>query len=282
MADDRPQPIQPAAFEPLAPGAAPKRTGPPTARLALAAALALFLLALWFLLTSRSLEVNVIAEGGETADVNLSGLNLPLGGRFLLRPGRYTLRVVAAGYHPYESTIEVGREASQRIDVAPRPLPGRLTLDVTPADARVSLDGEVIGSAPLADLDVEAGEHLLRIEAPRYRALEQPLVITGRQVQQRLDLALEPAWAEVTIATAPAAAAVLVDGEHLGTTPATVEVLEGERILRLELAGYAPLEQELTIEAGVPIDLATLTLTPEAARQARLTDRKSGVDGQSV
>lgn len=284
MADDRPQPIRPAAFEPLAPGAAAdRRRGPPVARLAIGAVLAVFLLALWFLLTSRSLEVSAIADGGETADITLSGFSVPLGGRFLVRPGRYELEVVAEGYHPYASSIEVGRDASQRVDVVLRPLPGLLTIDVTPAEARVIIDGEVVGSAPVENLDVEAGDHTLRIEAPRHRVLEQALSVTGRRIQQRLDLALEPAWAEVSVGTAPAAASVLVDGEHVGTTPAIVEVLEGERSLRVELTGYAPQVRELTIEAGVAVDLGTLALTP-ASGVLSLSSNPAGanvaVDGE--
>lgn len=269
--------IEAAAFEPLATGAAAKRRRINPQRLALGLVLAVFAVALWFLLTARSLEVRIIAEGGDEADISLSGLALPLGDRFLLRPGEYALAVRATGYRPYESDLTITGDATQRVEVVLQPLPGRLTVEAEPAGASVFIDDARIGAAPLEDVDIEAGEHVLRLEAPRYRALEQPLTIRGRRIQQRLDLALEPAWADVSLAVEPGAAAVLVDGEPVGTGSGVYEILEGERELRLELAGFAPLTQTLELSAGEPIDLGALVLTP-ATGVLNLTSEPSGAN----
>ncbi len=269
--------IEAAAFEPLETGSAATARRLNPQRLALGAVLVLFAVALWFLLTARSLEVRVVAEGGDEADIAVSGLALALGDRFLLRPGTYTLAVQATGYHPYEAELAVTREATQRVEVVLRPLPGRLTIAAEPPGASVFIDDTRIGAAPLEDVDIEAGEHVLRLEAPRYQALEQPLEIRGRRIQQRLDLALAPAWAEVSLTVEPGDAAVLVDGEPVGAGSGVYEILEGERELRLELAGYAPLTQTLEVTAGDPIDLGDLVLTP-ATGVLRLTSDPSGAN----
>ncbi len=85
-------------------------------------------------------------------------------------------------------------------------------------------------------------------------------------MEQALQLALDPAWAEVTIASEPAGAAILVDGEAAGTTPATVEILQGERQVILQLPAYADWQETLAIEAGVPRDLGRVELQPAAGR----------------
>jgi hypothetical protein len=190
------------------------------------------------------------------------GLALPLGTRRLLRPGDYTLTVTAPGYYPYQDTIEVTKAASQRQEILLQPLPGLLTLDSTPEGAQLLIDGEVVGETPISELPVEAGAHELLLRAPRYLELSQPLEVTGREVQQRLTLVLDPAWADVAIASTPAGASILLDGEPAGTTPATIEVLQGERELSLQLPGFAQESRSISAEAGIAQDLGTITLTP--------------------
>lgn len=260
MNGDERQAIQPAAFEPLDPGAVKETRGIPASRVMLIALVLVFLVVLWFLLTSRSLQVSVVAE--EEATVDVAGFVLPLGGRFLLRPGTYRLNVEAPGYHPYSSELIVSKEASQRQEVMLQPLPGRLTVETQPSGVSLLLDGEVVAQTPVLDLSVEPGEHTLTLQAPRYLDLEQDLLITGREVQQRLSLQLAPAWADVSVSSEPSGASILVDGEPLGVTPASVEILQGERSLQLQLAGYAAIEQSLQVEAGEAQELEPFSLIP--------------------
>jgi hypothetical protein len=107
MSESKPQTIQPAAFEPLGNSDAPAKKGIPPSRWLLFALIALFALALWFLLSARSLEISVVADS--EAEVEMSGLALSFGDRFLLRPGVYPLRVTAPGYHPYVRELTVSR-----------------------------------------------------------------------------------------------------------------------------------------------------------------------------
>lgn len=281
MEQRKPEAIQPAAFEPLAADAAPQKAAIPRSRWILAAVLGLFAIALGFLLTARSLELEVVAEG--EAQVSISGLALPFGDRYLLRPGKYAVTVEATGYHPYEGFLDIDRAATQRREILLQPLPGRLSLESSPAGAELFIDGSSVGPTPIADLSVEAGAHTLRLEAPRHQPLEQELDVTGRAVQQQLSLVLDPAWADVAIATTPAGATILVDGEPLGTTPGQVEILEGERQLALQLPGYASIEQTLNVAAGEAQDLGTITLVP-ATGVLSLSSTPSGanvsVDGE--
>lgn len=281
MSNGERQSIQPAAFEPLNPQAAPAKTRIPLSRWLLFIVVAVFLVALWFLLTARSLEVTAVAE--EEASITLSGFVLPFGDRFLLRSGTYPLRVTAPGYHPYEGDIEVTGDATQRQEVILQPLPGRLAVATTPEAATLSVDGEVLGVTPLSDLPVEAGSRVLRLELPRYLPLEQTIEVTGRDIQQRLDLSLAPAWAEVTVSSAPAGAAILVDGVPVGTSPAIVEILQGEHELTLELPGFASELRPLSIEPGIAVDLGSVVLTP-ATGVLSLSSTPSGanvsVDGE--
>jgi formylglycine-generating enzyme required for sulfatase activity len=258
----RGDPIQPSAFEPLDSTQPPARRRGNPLRWVLGGAATLFLLVMLFLLTARSLQVIVEAEG--VAEVSVSGLAIPFGERYLLRPGNYTVSATAEGYYPLTTAVTVTEADAQSTTLVMAPLPGLLSVTSEPAGATVLLDGEAIGRTPLTDIPAPAGEHSLRVEAPRYRPYEQGLTVTGRNLPQQLSVGLEPAWADITLDSRPRGADILLDGELAGRTPATLEVLEGERQLILRSPTYSDWVADLAVIAGEPQDLGTVELQPAA------------------
>jgi formylglycine-generating enzyme required for sulfatase activity len=267
--------IEPSAFQPL--GSADKQPQAPrnTGRWLLIACAVVFAVVMIFLLSARSLQVVVTSE--PPAEVSISGFTLPFGDRYLLRPGEYTIYASAEGYHPLETTVTVNDQDSQTIELELQLLPGLITLESIPAGATVLIDGEQVGQTPLESLPVEAGEHSVLFQAERYLAQEQSLSVTGRNTPQQLTVELAPGWAEVGIDSLPQGATILVDGEELGTTPAMLELMDGERQLILQLADFSDWQQTLQIEAGQPLELETVTLQP-AAGVLELASTPSGAN----
>ncbi|MDG2046143.1 MAG: PEGA domain-containing protein [Halioglobus sp.] len=254
--------ISPSDFIPLS-QATPKAPVPrKTGRMVLIFCLGVFVLVMLFLLSARSLMIEVKAQ--TSAQVSVSGLALPFGKRYLLRPGDYAVHVTAEGYYPLATTVTVDHRDSQSIELQLQALPGLLSVASEPAGATVIVDGEVAGKTPLNDLPLTEGEHQLRIEESRHLPAEQTLQITGRNVRQQLQLQLAPAWADVTMKSLPSGATILLDGEVAGQTPATVEILQGEHQLLLQLQGYADWQKTLQINASENLDLGEVTLQPAA------------------
>ncbi len=278
----RPATIEPSAFEPLASAVDKPRRGSSPWRWILLTTAAVFIAIMGFLLSAKSVQITVQAQTG--ADIALSGgLYLPFGDRYLLHSGEYQVTATAMGYHPLHSTVTVTDEDNQIVEFVLQPLPGRLGVNSQPFGAKVLIDGELIGETPLSAVPVEAGEHSLRIQAARYLPLEQTLLVTGRNIQQHLELVLEPAWAEITIDSLPQGATVLVDGEAAGTTPVVLEILQGERQLILQKEGFAHWQEVLTITASEAQDMGTVELQPAAAtiRLVSLPNRANvTVDGE--
>jgi formylglycine-generating enzyme required for sulfatase activity len=254
----QPVTIAPSEFAPLD-LATPKTRGPRMPRRRpLLAALSLFALAMLFLYNARSLQIVVDAQA--PARVSIAGLALPLGKHYLLLPGSYEVDIAAEGYQSLVTTIVVDERDSQSVAVSLQALPGLISIDTEPPGASVTVDGKALGKTPLRDLPLEEGEYRLLLEEARHLPLEQSLVVTGRNVRQQLKLQLAPAWAQVTVDSLPSGASILVDGEAAGRTPATLEVLQGEHQLTLQLPGYADWQQTLTIKAGENQDLGRLSL----------------------
>jgi len=272
---DQPLAIEPSAFQPLDTAATKTPTGKNPLRWLVLCCALLFVIIMAFLLTARSLQIVVTAE--EEADIAISGLALPFGERYLLRQGDYDVRVTAPGYHPLVTKVTVDQRDSQTLELILQPLPGLLSVDSQPPEARLLIDGEPVGVTPLRDLPVAAGEHKLLLEAARYLPMEQDLQISGRQIKQQLQLMLQPAWAEVTVDSLPSGASILVDGEVIGTTPAAVEILQGERQIILQLDTYADWQQALDISPGEAQDLGRISLQP-AAGTLQLSSEPSGAN----
>ncbi len=270
--------IRPTAFEPLQAGdkTLPRSPlGQPLRWLLVLLAIAAALV-MAFLLTARSVQIQVEAES--PVDISIDGLHLPFGSRILIRPGDYPLRIQAEGYYAHTQTLSVSASDSQTLAISLQPLPGRLNLDSTPPGALVYIDGEALGSTPAAELSLAAGEHQLRLEAERYLSWEQVLQVTGRNLSQSVSATLDPAWADISLNSSPSGATISVDGEAIATTPATIEVLQGERALSLALSGFGRWQQKLTIEPGQAQDLGTITLTAAAG----ILDLRSSPSGANV
>ncbi|MFV0477912.1 MAG: PEGA domain-containing protein [Parahaliea sp.] len=255
--------IQPIRFEPLSPEAAPPVQQRHPLRWLLLAIGAVFLLFMAFLLTSRSVLIELQPQ--VEASISISGLHLPFGKRILIRPGNYAVQASAEGFHPLADELSVSEADSQTLTLKLIPLPGLLSFNSKPAGARVLLDNIDIGQTPLTAVSVEAGEHDVQIQSPRYLSWAQKLFVEGRNQNQQIDIELAPAWADIHLASEPAGATISLNGEAISTTPATVAVLQGEQqVLALELPGFARWQQSLAVVAGEAQNLPTVILEPAA------------------
>jgi hypothetical protein len=79
-------------------------------------------------------------------------------------------------------------------------------------------------------------------------------VITTESVNRNLDLALTgalvkvvPLASRVDFVSNPPGARIFIDGDKVGTTPLTTQVLPGEHVIKLELGGYKTTENTWTV-----------------------------------
>jgi formylglycine-generating enzyme required for sulfatase activity len=255
----RPTPYIPRAVE-LAP--APRRELRPTTILtALLLGLALLLLSLFA--TSRAVVVEVTPAPDH---LRLRGgfPVVPLGSRFLARPGRYTVEAEKEGYRRLLEAVEVKDAAQPPFRFSLVPLPGRLAVASAPVSgATVRVDGREVGQTPLGGLELEAGEHEVRVQAEGYVEGRVQVAIQGQGVGQRVFVTLVPNSAPLTFDSVPPGATVRVDGRALGRTPLTAAVSAGSRSIDVERDGYRPESRRVEVVAGRPLRLAPFRLAPK-------------------
>jgi len=217
--------------------------------------------ALWFIFTAKS----VYFEFNPQADsISISGgVALPLGTRYLLRPGQYIINASADGYYPFQDGLTVTGGASQKVVYELDKLPGLISILSNPAGAEVVVDGEILGVTPLLMTTLEAGVHSIELVADRYLTKSLELDVTGLNNKQTLSEELVPGWSEATFASQPSGASVWIDGEDTGIdTPATIEIMEGPRQVELRLTGFKDWIASKDYVANEPQTPPLVTLEP--------------------
>lgn len=170
-----------------------------------------------------------------------------------MRPGNYQISAEKDLYQKFESAITISRENIQSFQFELLPLPGKLILQGLPTETTIktaSVQRQSDGSGSVT-LELPAGENEITLSHPRYFDLKERVEIEGKQKTQTLTVTMSPRWSEITVTTVPEGGTIFIDGEETAfTVPAKLDVLEGERTVRVEKSGFRGAEKRFYSEAG--------------------------------
>ncbi len=267
--DDEAEPIAAVRFRATDASTQRKKVSFNPMRLVLAVVALCVIGVLWFVFTATSIAVTTTPQ---QADVSISGglPAVPVGQRYLLRPGEYTVRAEQPGYKPAQTKIKVTDAANQQFALGLEKLPGLLAVEV-PASGTISIDGKEVGNAP-GEFELSPGSHQIAINAPRYQPFTATVDVQGEGKKQTFAAALVPAWANVTITSEPTGAQVLIAGESRGVTPLTTEVLSGTQPLELRMDGFKNWTTDLQVKANESMTVGPVRLGLPDGRLALRSD----------
>ncbi len=224
-------------------------------------------IASWLLFTAKSVQILVDPAAPDKMSIVGGWFRLPLGDRMLLRQGEYTIAVEKEGYYDVLQAFVVGDAPTKTVSVAMRKLPGTLIVATSPvAEATISVDDTHIGPAPFGPVELQPGEHSVSVRAERFLPFSDIVDIVGRGRQEMLTVQLVPRWAEVTVTSEPAGAAIFAAAHKIGETPAIIELLEGTHELSVVRDGFKAWDGAVTVEPNVPFELPLIVLDRSDAR----------------
>ena len=226
------------------------------------------LLSMSFLLfTSKSVEFDI--DPGEPDAFSIDGgwFRLPVGDRVLLRKGNYRVDVEKDGYYDIGQTFVVGDEPSMTVRLRMRKRPGRLiVVTEPPVDAVVTIDESLVSKAPYGPVELEPGDHTVRVEAERFLPFNDLVSITGLDHLEHLHVQLTPRWAEVEVRSEPSGATILSGDDEVGVTPATIQLLEGTHDLTVVKDGFSAWDGNILAVPNVGQTLPIIRLEAANAR----------------
>ncbi len=233
---------------------------PSPVKVAISCVLLFFGLTAWFVLSAKSVFIDAQPIGSIVEMQSPTAIKI--GPRYLVLKGEHAISVSAPGYYEVDTTITVGDAQAQTFQIQLLPLPGFLNLSSNTEAATVFIDGEEIGLTPLSNIELAAGEHEVLVSKQRYEPIQQLIEIEGRQQQQSLNVDLLPAWANINFSSSPVGATVTVDGEEIGLTPLSAEILEGEHEVLVKLPAHKAWTENLTVVARADQNLPIIELEP--------------------
>lgn len=115
--------------------------------------------------------------------------------------------------------------------------------------AEVFVDAESVGRLPLEPIEIERGEHTVRVVQPGFTEFTEVVFVQrGREVTVNVDML--PVSMVLHVETEPEGAQVFVDGRFSGETPVDLDLVEGEHSIRIARAGYREVIREVQARAG--------------------------------
>ena len=260
--------IAPTAFrraaDTYAAAAEPRRS---PLKLIVGAALAVLLFVSWLLFTSRSIEFEVQPVDPDEISVHGGWFHLPVGDRVLLRSGNYVVEVHKEGYYDVSQEFVVGSEPSKTIEIRMRRLPGRLTVATDPpVDAVVTIDNNMVGPAPFGPVELQPGDHSVGVKAERYLPFADVVSVPGLGRSEEMHVQLVRRWSDVAVSSEPAGAQIFDGEKPVGTTPATISLLEGTHQVSVVHEGYKAWDGTVVAKPNVDQTLALIRLLPANAK----------------
>jgi formylglycine-generating enzyme required for sulfatase activity len=229
--------------------------------------LAVLLLASWLLFTAKSVEFDLSPDSPDSFSIEGGWFRLPVGDRVLLRKGNYTVNVARQGYYDIGQTFVVGDEASMTVRLRMRKKPGRLVVSTEPlVDAVITIDESLVGKAPYGPIELEPGEHSIRIESQRFLPFRDFFEVAGLSRLESLHVQLVPRWANIEVRSNPPGATIYSGDEEIGVTPEVVQLLEGTHELTVVKEGYAAWDGSVVAKPNVAQSLPPISLLPADAR----------------
>lgn len=196
--------------------------------------------------------------------------------------GEHRFTVSKDRYLTQEQTITVeGRQLRETFEFELDPAWARVAISSEPAGADVLVDGELVGTTPIA-AELLQGEREVTLKLAGYKAWQDSLVVEAAKDFAVPAVTLVPADGLAFIRSRPSDASVTIDGVFKGNTPLEVVLKPDERHeITLFKAGYESASH--TVRAGpneeTTVNLDLQPVTAQVLIQADPADAELYIDG---
>ena len=203
--------------------------------------------------------------------------------------GHVLVKTTMKGYKDDVRELVVAAGDELNLTIPLTPLPGKLTLASVPGGARIYVDGDIRGVAPI-DVAVKPGRHSVRAEMEGCETQTAEIDVGLGEAVTR-EFRMDSTLGSIEIRTKPAGAQVLLDGRPAGTTRAgggsvsqTLRidgVPEGCHTLEFRLQGHADARREVSVVRRAPLAV-DVSLTKVFTPDIRVKALGSTYEGELV
>jgi tetratricopeptide (TPR) repeat protein len=144
-------------------------------------------------------------------------------------------------------------------------------VNLTPVDAKFTVDGRAVVLPDNRTLQLAAGNHLLVASGENYEPQTRAIAVVAAQPQiVTIELRAIPRTGRVRITSSQPGTAVDIDGQPRGLAPLELELSPGGHQLQARANGFDPYRAEVTLAAGQERNIDIELQRPNAAVVAAL------------
>jgi diacylglycerol kinase family enzyme len=164
-------------------------------------------------------------------------------------PGQHEVEVKMDDYEAWSENVVVETDKETLLTVALKLRTGSLSIKSKPSKAKIFLNGEDIGTLPKTLTDLKPGKYSVEVSLVEYEVWSETVDIEA-DLKKTLTAELQMKAGSINIESKPAKAKVYLDGEEVGTTPATLmSVSPGSHEVEIRLDGYDVWSEIVEVEA---------------------------------
>ena len=150
---------------------------------------------------------------------------------------------------PAEEPARTGHERRMKSrPVAAVPAPGQLTVSSTPAGVQIAFDGSPLCVTPCTLTGIAPGQHTVLASKSGYGSENRTLVLAAG-ANSTISIDLTAQTAKLSVASTPAGAVILVDGQDTGKLSPAQFILNRAGAHTVVLRRYGYLEETSTVNA---------------------------------
>ena len=196
--------------------------------------------------------------------------------------GGHGLELRLAGYKAHRTRLNVLANQPYSLPVVYlQPADGQLSLTSEPPGATVSIDEEYQGLTPL-EIELKPGiNHRISVSKTGYDTATDTLRLESGKPRE-IHVSLDARYGEIQIASEPADAELIIDGESRGQANQTVRLTATAHEIEVRKEGFASHRQTLTPRPGFPQVVQVSLKTAEQIRQAGRLPVVQGPQGQEL
>lgn len=161
--------------------------------------------------------------------------------------GKYRIDITLSGYKSQQQELNISGSAPQRIKAELVSSSATLSVDSTPSEASVSVNGIFRGTTPIKIDKIQEGQSSLEVTAAGYAPYKEQVQLAAGEVFS-VHVPLQALPSKLAIQSIPDGARVYIDNEFKGETPLGSQALPaGTYRIRVEKPGHETMARTITL-----------------------------------
>jgi hypothetical protein len=190
----------------------------------------------------------------------------------ILKKGVHTIEARLDKYYPQSRKLDMKAGASKSINFKLKPITGNLSVETTPPEAEIIINGTSYGTSPRIIPDLIIGTYEIELRRENHATVKKSFEIKENErttINENLDN-----FTEVTIQSSPSGASLTLNGKSEGTTPQKLTTNFGKNMIKLTKSGYNDLQETFTVTEKQNSYSFTLVSDQKAMAQLDFTKYK--------